>query len=143
MASAVDSGTVPGVACCRGAHGRAWAEAERRGTGRRKEKGRREKKERKTKKEKMRKGEKEKERKEEKKEKKDLEELEEILGKIRSEGKRDFVGFSGFLGAGAISGMVVMARRAGRRDSGKPGIPGEMADRGAVAALGGTTWWPE
>jgi hypothetical protein len=35
--------------------------------------------------------------------------------------------------------MVVVMRRAGRRDRGKPGIPGEVADRGAVAALGDTT----
>jgi hypothetical protein len=37
----------------------------------------------------------------------------------------------------------VMARRAGRRDRDKPGIPGEVADCGAMAALGGTTRWPE
>jgi hypothetical protein len=49
------------------------------------------------------------------------------------------VGFSGFSGAGAISGTAVVARRAGRRDRGWPGILGVMADRGVVAALSGTT----
>jgi hypothetical protein len=48
-----------------------------------------------------------------------------------------------FSGAGATSGTTVMASQAGQRDRGKPGIPGEVADRGAVAALGGTTRWPE
>jgi hypothetical protein len=52
------------------------------------------------------------------------------------------VGFSGFSGAGVISGTAVMARRAGRRDRGKPGIPGEVADSGAVAVCG-ERWWPE
>jgi hypothetical protein len=36
-----------------------------------------------------------------------------------------------------------MARQAGQRDRGKLGILGEVADRGAVAALGITTRWPE
>jgi hypothetical protein len=35
-----------------------------------------------------------------------------------------------------------MARKGGRRDRGKPGIPGEVADSGAGAARG--EWrWPE
>jgi hypothetical protein len=51
-------------------------------------------------------------------------------------GKRDFTGFSGFSGAGVISGTAVMARRAGRWDCGKPGIPGEVADNGVGAARG-------
>jgi hypothetical protein len=41
------------------------------------------------------------------------------------------VGFSVFSGVGVISGTTVMARRAGRRDRGKPGIPGKVADNGA------------
>jgi hypothetical protein len=65
------------------------------------------------------------------------------LEKLGGKEKQIFVGFSDFSGVGAIPGTVVMARRAGRRDRGKPGIPSEVADRGAVAALGGTTWWPE
>jgi hypothetical protein len=43
---------------------------------------------------------------------------------------------------GVISGTTVMARKGGRRDRGKPGIPGEVADSGAGAARG--EWrWPE
>jgi hypothetical protein len=53
-----------------------------------------------------------------------------------------FAGFSGFSGVGVISGTVVMERRAGRRDRGKPGIPGKVADSGAGAA-GGERRWPE
>jgi hypothetical protein len=55
-------------------------------------------------------------------------------------GKRDFTGFLGFSGAGVISGTAVMARRAGRRDRGKLGIPGEVADSGAGAARGELRW---
>jgi hypothetical protein len=36
--------------------------------------------------------------------------------------------------------MAVVARRAGRRDRGWPGIPGEVADSGAVAARGERRW---
>jgi hypothetical protein len=36
---------------------------------------------------------------------------------------------------GVISGTAVMARRTGRRDRGKSGIPGKVADCGAVAAV--------
>jgi hypothetical protein len=45
-------------------------------------------------------------------------------------------GFQVFRVLGVISGMAVMARRAGRRDRCKPGIHGEVADSGAVAARG-------
>jgi hypothetical protein len=43
--------------------------------------------------------------------------------------------FPGFWDTGLISGTAVMARRAGRRDRGKSGIPGEVADSGAGAAV--------
>jgi hypothetical protein len=47
------------------------------------------------------------------------------------------VGFSGF---GVISRTAVMARRAGRRDRGKPGILGKVADSSAGAARGERRW---
>jgi hypothetical protein len=51
-------------------------------------------------------------------------------------------GFPIFRVLGVISGTTVMARKGGRRDRGKPGIPGEVADSGAGAARG--EWrWPE
>jgi hypothetical protein len=50
------------------------------------------------------------------------------------------VGFSGFSGAGVISGAAVMARRAGRWDHSKPGIPGEVSDSSAGAARGEQRW---
>jgi hypothetical protein len=50
------------------------------------------------------------------------------------------VEFSGLSGAGVISGTVVMARRAGRRDHGKSGIPGKVADSGARATRGERRW---
>jgi hypothetical protein len=40
-------------------------------------------------------------------------------------------------GADVVSAM----KRVGWRDRGRPGIPGEVADHGAVAALGDMTWW--
>jgi hypothetical protein len=46
------------------------------------------------------------------------------------------------LRAGVISGTTVMARRAGRRDRGKPGIPGKVADN-SVGAARGERRWPE
>jgi hypothetical protein len=119
------------VVCSAEARGRAWALAE----GRRKEEGKTKRKEKEKGKRKGKKG--------GEKGKKDLEKIEEILGK-KSGGKVKgfFVGFSGFSGAGVISGITVMARRGGRRDRSKPEIPDEVADRGAVVALGGTTRWP-
>jgi hypothetical protein len=36
--------------------------------------------------------------------------------------------------------MAVMARRGGRWDHGKPGIPGEVADSGVVAARSERRW---
>jgi hypothetical protein len=51
------------------------------------------------------------------------------------------VEFSGLSGASIISGTAVMARLAGRRDRGKSGIPGKVADSGAGAARG-ERWWP-
>jgi hypothetical protein len=50
------------------------------------------------------------------------------------------VGFSGFSGVSIISGTTVMARRAGRRDRGKSGIPGGVVDSGAGVARGGRRW---
>jgi hypothetical protein len=50
--------------------------------------------------------------------------------------------FSGFSGAGVISGTAVMARRADRRDRGKSGIHGKLADNGAGATRG-ERWWLE
>jgi hypothetical protein len=50
------------------------------------------------------------------------------------------VGFPGFSDTGVISGTAVMARRAGRRDRGKSGIPGEVADSGTGAARGERRW---
>jgi hypothetical protein len=48
------------------------------------------------------------------------------------------VGFSGFSGVSVISWTAVMARRAGRRDRGKSGIPGVVADSGVGRhAVGG------
>jgi hypothetical protein len=52
------------------------------------------------------------------------------------------VEFSGFSGAGVISRTAVMAWRAGRRDRGKPGIPGKAAESGTGAARG-ERQWPE
>jgi hypothetical protein len=49
-------------------------------------------------------------------------------------------GFPGFSGAGVIFGTEVMARRDGRRDRGKPRIPGKVADSGAGAARGERRW---
>jgi hypothetical protein len=50
------------------------------------------------------------------------------------------VGFPGFSDISVISGTAVMARRTGRRDRGKSGIPGEVADSGARAARGERRW---
>jgi hypothetical protein len=50
------------------------------------------------------------------------------------------VGFSGFSGVGVIFGTAMMARRADRRDRGKPGIPGKVADSGTWAARGERRW---
>jgi hypothetical protein len=50
------------------------------------------------------------------------------------------VGFSGFSGVSVISWTTVMARRAGRRDRDKSGIPGGVADSGDGAARGGRRW---
>jgi hypothetical protein len=66
--------------------------------------------------------------------------LGEILGKLEGRGKRDVVGFSGFLGVSVIFGTAVMARQTGRRDRGVRGIPSVVADRGAGAARGGQRW---
>jgi hypothetical protein len=43
--------------------------------------------------------------------------------------------FPSFSDSGVNSGMAVMVRRAGRRDRGKFGIPGKVADRGVGAAV--------
>jgi hypothetical protein len=53
--------------------------------------------------------------------------------------ERIFGGISRSSGAGVIFGTAMMARRAGRRDRGKPGIPGEVADTalGQHAVSGG------
>jgi hypothetical protein len=66
--------------------------------------------------------------------------LEENFGENREIMKRIFGGISRFSGAGVISGTAVMARRAGQRDRGKPGIPGEVADSSAGAARGERQW---
>jgi hypothetical protein len=50
------------------------------------------------------------------------------------------VEFSRFSGGGVISGSAVMARRAGRRDRGKPGFPSKVADSDAGAAHGEWRW---
>jgi hypothetical protein len=68
--------------------------------------------------------------------------LEENFGKNREIRRRIFGGISRSSGAGAISETAVMVRRGGRRDRGKPGIPGRVADSGARAARG-ERWWPE
>jgi hypothetical protein len=117
------------------------------GAGRRKEKGRREREERKKERRKEKKKRKKK-RKEKKKRKigkreekgkekgKEFRELGEILGKLRGREKGFLWGFPGFSGAGVIPETTVMARRAGRWDSGKSGILDEVADSGAGAAHG-------
>jgi hypothetical protein len=63
-----------------------------------------------------------------------------FLGKTREKGEKILVEFSGFSGAGVISGTTLMARRAGRWDRGKPGIPGKVADSSAGAAHGERRW---
>jgi hypothetical protein len=75
-----------------------------------------------------------------KKKEKGFKKLGEILGKLGERGKGIFAGFPGFSDAGVISGTSVMARRAGRQDRGKPGIPGKVADNGARAARGERRW---
>jgi hypothetical protein len=45
-----------------------------------------------------------------------------------------FCGVYRFPGVGTIFGTAAMARRTGRRDHGVRGIPGTVADRGAVVA---------
>jgi hypothetical protein len=100
-------------------------------------------KEGKEKKRKKRKKEKKKRKERKRKGEKDLEELEEILGKIRREGKRVFGGTFRVFGCRRDfrdGGGGEAGRPAG---CGWPGIPVEVADRGAVAAMGGMTRWPE
>jgi hypothetical protein len=130
------------VACSGEQQKRPRARArERREKGKEGRKKRKDEKERK-KKIGKRKG-KEKGKKTEKKEKKKEErfrKLGEILGKLGERGKRDIVGFPGFSDTGVISGTTVMARRIDRRDHGKSGIPGEVADSGTGAARGGRRW---
>jgi hypothetical protein len=104
------------------------------------EKGTRERKERKERKKEKRKKKKPKEKGE--KRKKVNEKLEENCGENREIRKRIFGGISRFSGANAIFGMAVMARRGGRRDHGKPGIPGEVVDNG-VGAARSERRWPE
>jgi hypothetical protein len=50
------------------------------------------------------------------------------------------VGFPGFSDTGVIFGTTMMARRAGRQDRGKSGIPGEVTDNDAGAARGERRW---
>jgi hypothetical protein len=125
---------------------RAWEgtpEEQQRRPGARARERRKEKEERREKKRKEKKENREKENKERKREKekkKVKEKREENFGKNREIRKRIFCGVSRFSGAGVISGTTVMARRAGRRDRGKLGIPGEVADSGAVAARGERRW---
>jgi hypothetical protein len=73
---------------------------------------------------------------------KEFRKLGEILEKIGESGKRIFASFPGFSDVGVISGTAVMARRAGRRDRGKSGISGEVADN-CVGAAHGERRWPE
>jgi hypothetical protein len=71
---------------------------------------------------------------------KEFRKLRGFLGKLGGREKGIFVGFSDFSGVGVISGMAVMARRAGQWDDGKPEIPGKVADSGAGAARGERRW---
>jgi hypothetical protein len=119
--------------------GRALAEGRRKEGG----KGKKERKKGERKKRKERKREKKKKkrkigkREEKGKEKgKEFRELGEILGKLGGREKGFLWGFPGFSGAGVIPETAVMARRAGRWDSGKSGILDEVADSGAGAAHG-------
>jgi hypothetical protein len=66
--------------------------------------------------------------------------MEQNFGENREIRKRIFGGISRFSDAGVIFVTMVMARRGGRRDHGKPGIPGEVADNGAGAARGEWRW---
>jgi hypothetical protein len=103
--------------------------------GRRREEGKEVKKEKEKKERKRENSEKEKER---NKKRKEFRKLGEILGKNRRKGKGVFVRF--FLGSSTLwADAVSTMTRVGWRDRRVLGIPGEVADSGAAAALGGTT----
>jgi hypothetical protein len=79
--------------------------------------------------------------KEGKKREKRLENLGKILIKLGEREKGFLVGFfpgSSTRGADALL-AVKLSKRVGRWVCGRPEIPGEVADRGVVAALGDTT----